>query len=114
MKLGGAASDSNTSVDTGNNLSIFGGKGFQRPRLDWREFFNDQELETAYQIVEVEQRDETDHGSSDDGSNSDPSDDNLDAEDVFRNVYGVKNPEVMIEVRKKKELEFKEDVQTQI
>jgi len=45
--------------------------------------------------VEVEQRDETDNddeGEASMGSNSDPSEDNLDAEEVYRDVYGLKNP----------------------
>lgn len=108
-----ANSDSGTvqSQDTGN-LSIFGGKNFARPKADWREFFEEQELDKAYQIVEVEQRDETDAGSSDEdmGSNSDPSEDNLDQEEVYRELYGIKNPEVFIETKKKAEQEFIEKV----
>jgi len=34
--------------------TVFGGKTFVRPKLDWREFFNNEELDKAYQIVEVE------------------------------------------------------------
>ena len=64
-----------SSHDTG--LSIFGNKN--KPKMDWREFFQKEELDNAYQIVEVEQRDETDNNEdSDMGSNSDPSEDNLD------------------------------------
>jgi hypothetical protein len=57
-------------------------------------------LDKAYQIVEVEQRDETDNEASSDGSNSNPSEDNFDEEEVYRNVYGFKNPEEIIEKRK--------------
>ena len=45
------------------------------------------------------------------GSNSNPSEDNLDEEEVYRNVYGVKNPEVLIESRKIKQKEFIDKVQ---
>ena len=91
---------SNTnSKDTGNimgSLSQFGGKKNVNLKADWREYFQDEELDKAYQIVEVEQRDETDHESLGDesmGSNSNPSEDNFDEEEGYRNVYGVKNPE---------------------
>lgn len=70
------------------------------PQLAWRDFFEGEELDRAYQIVEVEQRDETDGENSAEetmGSDSDPSGDNLDEEEVYRNVYGVKNPERLIE-----------------
>ena len=33
----------------------------QKQRMDWREYFEGEELDKAYQIVEVEQRDETDN-----------------------------------------------------
>lgn len=50
-----AISDSGASShDTAQSLSIFAGKGFSRPRLDWRQFFKDEELDKAYQIIEVE------------------------------------------------------------
>ena len=62
----------------------------------WREFFSGEELEKAYQIAEVEQRDESD-GDSSMGSNSDPSEDNLDEEEVYRDVYGVKDASAVLE-----------------
>lgn len=77
------------------SLSVFGSRNHIKPRRDWREYFEDTELDKAYQIVEVEQRDETDNddeGEASMGSNSDPSEDNLDAEEVYRDVYGLKNP----------------------
>lgn len=45
------------------------------------------------------------------GSNSNPSEDNLDEEDVYRNVFGVQNPLDIIEQKKIKELQFIEKVQ---
>lgn len=86
----------------------------QKQRMDWREYFEGEELDKAYQIVEVEQRDETDNEEDENrsmGSNSNPSEDNLDEEEVYRNVYGVKNPEVLIESRKIKQKEFIDKVQ---
>ena len=44
------------------------------------------------------------------GSNSNPSEDNFDEEEVYRNVYGVENPQILLEQRKQKEEEFKEQV----
>lgn len=63
-------------------------------KLNWRDFFDGEELDKAYQIVEVEQRDESDSENSENsmGSNSNPSEDNLDEEEVYRNVFGVQNP----------------------
>lgn len=37
------------------------------------------------------------------GSNSNPSEDNFDEEEVYRNVYGLSNPSHLIEKRKAKE-----------
>ena len=49
--------NTNNSKDTG----ILGGMfGKQVLKQDWREYFGDEELDKAYQIVEVEQRDEAD------------------------------------------------------
>ena len=46
---------STKSQETGaNSLSIFGSKVNQKAKLDWREYFEDAELDKAYQIVEVE------------------------------------------------------------
>jgi hypothetical protein len=112
---------SNTnSKDTGNimgSLSQFGGKKNLNLKADWREYFEGEELDKAYQIVEVEQRDETDRESLSDesmGSNSNPSEDNFDEEEVYRNVYGVPNPEQILETRKAKEQEFIEKVQLDV
>jgi len=45
ININDKSSESGTSHDTGT-LSIFGNRS--KPRLDWREFFKDQELEKAY------------------------------------------------------------------
>ena len=44
------------------------------------------------------------------GSNSNPSEDNFDEEEMYRNVYKVKNPEDILETRKIKEQEFLDKV----
>jgi hypothetical protein len=40
------------------------------------------------------------------GSNSNPSEDNFDEEEVYQNIYGLKNPEQYLEIKKAKEQEF--------
>ncbi len=45
------------------------------------------------------------------GSNSNPSEDNLDEEEVYRNVFGVQNPYDMLEQKKLIEQQFIEKVQ---
>lgn len=47
------------------------------------------------------------------GSNSDPSEDNFDEDEVYRKVYKVDNPEEIIEAKKQKEQEFIEEVQAE-
>jgi len=90
------------SIESGGilgSVSMFGHLTKDKNKLEWRNFFDEEELDRAYQIVEVEQRDETDNDGSNEsmGSNSDPSEDNLDEEEVYRNVYKVENPEALIE-----------------
>lgn len=53
---------------------------------DWRTYFQQEELDTAFQVVEIEKRDIPEESSSQ-GSASDPSDDNLDQEDICQKVY---------------------------
>lgn len=54
--------------------------------------------------MEVEQRDESDSSKESMGSNSDPSEDNFEEEEVYTKLYGVKDPAHLIESRKEKEL----------
>mgnify|MGYP006950307245 CR=1 FL=1 len=54
---------------------------------DWRAYFNPDELDNAFQIVENENRDIPEEDSEDGGSNSDPSDDNLDPDELIEKVY---------------------------
>ncbi len=82
-------------------------------KLNWRDFFDGEELDKAYQIVEVEQRDESDSENSEKlmGSNSNPSEDNLDEEEVYINVFGVQNTYDMLEQKKLIEQQFIEKVE---
>jgi hypothetical protein len=45
------------------------------------------------------------------GSNSNPSEDNLDEEEVYKNVYGLNNAKEFMESRKIKEAEFIEKLE---
>lgn len=54
---------------------------------DWRNYFNPDELDKAFQAVEIENRDIPEEASEDGGSNSDPSDDNLDQDEIYEKVY---------------------------
>ena len=45
------------------------------------------------------------------GSNSNPSEDNLDEEDVYNNIYGLNNAKEFMESRKMKEAEFIEKLE---
>ena len=45
------------------------------------------------------------------GSNSDPSEDNFDEDEVYRRVYKVENPEEIIETKKQMEQELISKVQ---
>ena len=87
---------------TGSKSNIFGQLNKDAIKMEWRNFFEEDELNRAYQIIEVEQRDETDNDCSNEsmGSNSDPSEDNFDEDEVYRRVYKVENPEEIIETKK--------------
>ena len=55
---------------------------------DWRHFFEENELDKAFQRVEIEQREISEEGTSA-GSTSNPSDDNLDQDELAENVYNL-------------------------
>ena len=55
--------------------------------IDWRNYFNPDELDNAFQVVEIEKRDIPEENSEDGGSDSDPSDGNLDPEEIYSQVY---------------------------
>lgn len=81
-----------------------------QPLLNWREYFEGEELDKAYQIVEVEQRDETDKEVESMGSDSNPSEDNYEAEELYKGLFRLENAEMRMEQRLKKETEFARQV----
>lgn len=54
--------------------------------FDWRNYFKDQELESAYQHVEIEKEDDPDDTLSN-GSSSNPSQDNFDLQEMYEQIY---------------------------
>jgi hypothetical protein len=56
--------------------------GFELASRDWRTYFKEEELETAFQAVEIEKCDIPEEDSSV-GSNSDPSDDNFNQNEIY-------------------------------
>ena len=67
------------SKDTlsGSNFDHMSSRRLELMNRDWRHFFEETELDKAFQRVEVEQREISEEGSSS-GSTSNPSEDNLD------------------------------------
>ena len=54
---------------------------------DWRSYFNQDELEKAFQVVEIQNEDIPEEDSQDIGSDSNPSDDNLSEAEIYEKVY---------------------------
>ena len=73
---------------------------------DWRHFFEENELDKAFQRVEIEQREISEEGTSA-GSTSNPSDDNLDQDELAENVYNLEDDKHKLIVLAKKEQEEK-------
>ena len=53
---------------------------------DWRLYFQQKELDQAFQVVEIEKREISEEGSSAESA-SNPSEDNLDQEEIYEKVY---------------------------
>ena len=70
---------------------------------DWRHFFEETELDKAFQRVEIEQREISEEGTSA-GSTSNPSDDNLDDDDLV-DLYNVQEDKKKQQILTKKEQE---------
>jgi hypothetical protein len=77
---------------------------------DWRLYFQQKELDTAFQVVEIEQREIEEEGSSE-GSDSNPSEDNLDPEEIYEKVCKLPQEKRMELIKNKKEIEQKWQVQ---
>ena len=69
---------------------------------DWRHFFEENELDKAFQRVEIEQREISEEGTSA-GSTSNPSDDNLDQDELAENVYNLEDDKHKLLVLQRKE-----------
>lgn len=76
------------SKDTlsGSNFERMSSRRIELLNRDWRHYFQETELDRAFQRVEIEQQDISEEGTSA-GSSSNPSDDNLDQDDLITNVY---------------------------
>lgn len=70
-------------------LSKVSARKFDLASRDWRAYFKEEELETAFQAVEIEKRDIPEENSSDAGSASDPSLDNFDPDEICNKVYNL-------------------------
>ena len=83
---------------------------------DWRHYFQETELDNAFQRVEIEQREISEEGSSA-GSTSNPSDDNLDEEELADKVYNITSKQQktkLIKEKKEQEKKFMKQVQDQL
>lgn len=78
------------SKDTlsGSNFEHLSSRRLELMSRDWRHFFEENELDKAFQRVEIEQREISEEGTSA-GSTSNPSDDNLDQDELAENVYNL-------------------------
>ena len=77
---------------------------FDLMNRDWRHFFEETELDKAFQRVEVEQREISEEGSSA-GSSSNPSEDNLDQNELAENVYNLNEQKKQLKMLQRKEQE---------
>lgn len=79
--------------------------------INWRQYFQEQELEEAYKVVEIEKKDDLNDDFSD-GSSSNPSQDNLDIEEIYEKVYqlGTKTKE-RLQKRMRANKQFREDIE---
>lgn len=64
---------------------------------DWRHFFEETELDKAFQRVEIEQREISEEGSSA-GSTSDASGDNLDENELAEN-YNLEDKKLQLQIQ---------------
>ena len=78
------------SKDTlsGSNLERMSSRRAELLQRDWRHYFQETELDNAFQRVEIEQREISEEGTSA-GSTSNPSDDNLDEDELADKVYNI-------------------------
>ena len=88
-----------SSINSPKNMTLNGHDRYVKPnskrfedildKVNWREYFQEQELEEAFENVEIKKIDDPNDDFSD-GSSSNPSIDNLDIEDMTEKVYNFK------------------------
>ena len=92
-KLNPSQTESRLNIEPSNDSKSSQGasklstRRFEIVSRDWRTYFKEEELENAFQVVEIEKRDIPEEDSSDLGSNSDPSDGNFDPDEICEKVY---------------------------
>lgn len=92
------------SKDTlsGSNLERMSSRRLELMHRDWRHYFQETELDNAYHIVEVQQREISEEGTSA-GSTSNPSGDNLDEDELADRVYNIPSEKKLKLIEEKKE-----------
>lgn len=78
--------------------------------ISWRQYFKDQELEEAYQHVEVDKLDDP-LDSSSEGSSENPSEDNFDIKEMYEKIYEITNLEAIEQERLHLRARFAEEIQ---
>ena len=98
------ANPMHSSKDTlsGSNFEHLSTRRLELMNRDWRQYFQENELDNAFQKVEIERRDISEEGSSA-ASTSNPSDDNLEPEEIYNKVYSIPPDKASKIVEKKKE-----------
>ena len=93
-----------SSKDTlsGSNFEHMSSRRLELMNRDWRQYFQENELDNAFQKVEIERRDISEEGSSA-ASTSNPSDDNLEPEEIYGKVYSLPPEKTNKIIEKKKE-----------
>ena len=105
VKLNNPMAESKDTL-SGSNFEHMSSRRLEMMSRDWRHFFEENELDKAFQRVEIEQREISEEGTSA-GSTSNPSDDNLDQDELAENVYNLEDDKHKLIVLAKKEQEEK-------
>lgn len=93
---------SKDTLSRGSNMEHLSTRRQELINRDWRHYFQETELDNAFQKVEIECRDISEEGSSA-ASTSNPSDDNLEPEEIYKKVYSISPEKANKIVEKKKE-----------
>ena len=87
LEIPNAAAELSVDSLSQSNAGLISTRRFELMSRDWRTYFQQEELEKAFQVVEIEQRDIPEENSSDEGSCSNPSEGNFDTGEIYENVY---------------------------